>query len=363
MKERPDSSGWWRNAAESSDLRKFFATATRQQIKKHLEPVLGHRAEPQNVQAVCSRFGEDIFEASAVNGRALNAADRILVDNLPPSWQLIELSPIEPLGSNTKLTGLSQFPIAYAARDSEVVPDAVIPLCVLATQAVQHRGHCETLAASHRELRMQPHAIAGYSKHFRAFSVVTVEREAAHHAGKRAAIRRQVLYWYTTMLALAPSRQIRIELSYTPIARALVALAGWSQLDIISHTRVGQPNPLPLRFPGLVGRLDGNPDDLLHDVGLDAHACIPAWYRQEAAAIMRLCPRSENRWDLSRLGGHEYYDGACYRVSVRNGESWVSVVDGGFSNWAQQISKDRSLICLTGGLGTEHLLRVLQGDL
>jgi hypothetical protein len=363
MRQRPDSSGWWRNAADSSDLREFLARATRQDIKKHLEPVLGHRAESQNLQAVCGRFDEDIFEPSSVDGRILNAADRILVDNLPPSWRLIELSPVAPLGSNTKLTGLSQFPIACAARDSEVVPDAVIPLCILATRAVRHGENCETLAASHRELRMQSYSMVGYSKHFKAFSVVTVAREAAHHTRKRAAIRDQVLYWYGTMLALAPSCQIRVELSYTPVARVLVALAGWSRADLIGHTRAGRPNPLLQRFPGLLGQLDGNPDDLLHAAGLGAEARIPAWYRQEAAAIARLCPRSENRWDLSRLRGHEYYDGPCYRVSVRIGQSWVSVVDGGFSKWAQQISQDRSLICLTGGLGTEYLLRALQGDL
>ena len=323
---------------------------------------MSSRASLLDLHGTCDRFSEDIFTASPVDGRDFHAAERKLVDCLPSTWRLIELSPIAPLGSNTQLTGLSQFTIAHAARDAEVLPDAVIPLSVYATSLARNLDDIVTMAASHRELRMQPHTTPGFSKHFRAFSIASVSRESAHHSRKRGALRDQVSYWFTVLATLAPGVPVRIEFSYAPVAKALMETLGGTQEDAQAHTRTGQPSPIKDRHSTMQLELDADPNSLLAEVRIDSAVSIPEWYREEAIAISEACQTS-CIWDLSRVAGWGYYNGACYKLSVRVRDDWVAVVDGGFSAWARSIARDRSFICLTGGLGTEHLLKVVSDNL
>ena len=226
MKARHGSQAWWERVILTPSPQDYLASAPRQELKKYFEPVMSSRASLLDLHGTCDRFSEDIFTASPVDGRDFHAAERKLVDCLPSTWRLIELSPIAPLGSNTQLTGLSQFTIAHAARDAEVLPDAVIPLSVYATSLARNLDDIVTMAASHRELRMQPHTTPGFSKHFRAFSIASVSRESAHHSRKRGALRDQVSYWFTVLATLAPGVPVRIEFSYAPVAKALMETLG-----------------------------------------------------------------------------------------------------------------------------------------
>ena len=144
------------------------------------------------------------------------------------------------------------------------------------------------MAASHRELRMQPHTTPGFSKHFRAFSIASVSRESAHHSRKRGALRDKVSYWFTVLATLAPGVPVRIEFSYAPVAKALMETLGRNSGGRSGSHTTGQPSPIKDRHSTMQLELDADPNSLLAEVRIDSAVSVPEWLGRKRSPFMKL---------------------------------------------------------------------------
>ena len=59
--------------------------------------------------------------------------------------------------------------------------------------------------------------------------------------------------------------------------------------------------------------------------------------------------------DTDRASGRGYYRDVCFKVVARPGRDEVEVGDGGFTDWAAQLTGDRKRRLLVAGLGVDRI--------
>jgi hypothetical protein len=129
---------------------------------------------------VLRRYASDRYvRPAAVAPAALDELLRRAVEELPPSYERLELSPLCPLGTSSALGGVSQDWVVTAARGGEVVSD---PTNVLALECALRRRHDRSepvrLCAAQRVVRAQP-VEPPFSPHFGLFALCTAARKGA----------------------------------------------------------------------------------------------------------------------------------------------------------------------------------------
>lgn len=267
------------------------------------------RASGKNPTEVLADYESNRFvRPSPVLPRRLHAWENVLHSQLPPEVELLEISPVCPLGTNSVVAGVAQNWAVATERNSEVVSDSTN---VLALEAAVRRKKARSrfqntvpalhLAASHRLLRAQVFKGEGQMPHFRLFGLCSASRGAEFeqqaltlHLG----ILLRALYQH-----LGPSISLRLALSdfgdpATPTDRVQEWLAG-----------------LQRQFPRL---------------------------------ICRLAPEREN--------GRSYYRGWCFHLFATKptGEE-LFLADGGAVDWSRRLLSDRKERMVISGIGNERV--------
>jgi hypothetical protein len=97
---------------------------------------------------------------------------------LRDGYEVLELSPVAPLGTVSALTGLSQDAALATVRGLEVVSDATNVLALeVALRRRNDRGSTVRVASSQRVLRTQAPDLPGFHPHFRLLALVAGGRE------------------------------------------------------------------------------------------------------------------------------------------------------------------------------------------
>lgn len=145
---------------------------------------------------VLRRYESDPFVRPAdIDASGLAALEHEAVALLPGGFQLVELSPVCPLGTSSVLGGVSQDWVVTASRGGEVVSD---PTNVLALEAALRRRRDRTatvrLCASHRTVRAQRFS-PPLSPHFRLLALC-----AAGRAGQEDELVEEQIEYYRRIL-------------------------------------------------------------------------------------------------------------------------------------------------------------------
>ena len=350
----------------STDVVEYLARGRSELYRALVDGVAARRADRLSTGNWRARIEDELFAPARTSATDIHACDSVLIKHLPAKWEFVECSPVFALGLVRALTGLSQFEILVASRDAELVSDAVIPLTVLAARRFKRPFTPVTLATTHREVRLQRHTNPDFLRHFRAFSVATLTKGGRHHVGSRAAVGDQLRFWIACIRAIVGffgvRADIEVEVSHAAISRRLMAMAGISSDHAAAHTRLAKANPLVDRFGDALKMPLGSEDlQVLLNLVNDRNLLRPlrGWLREVLVDISDDFADVSIGWDFSRVAGATYYNGPCYHVSVvLSGKSHV-VVDGGFSDWGSTLLEDRSVLTVTGGLGSEHLISLL----
>lgn len=222
--------------------------------------------------------------------------DRLARTLLPDEYELVELSPVAPLGAVAALAGLSQDAAVATVRGTEVVSDATNVLALeTALRRRDDRGRLVRLATSQRMLRTHAPEAPGFHPHFRLLALVAGGRDRGSFAVEAQLLVEQ-LDFYVRLVAAVGGRELRVSL--TDLDERADAL----ERDVLE----------PLR---------------------DNHGELDA------------------RLDPAREHGRGYYTTACFDVSAGQ----TSVVDGGFVDWTQRLLSDRKERLLISGAGVERL--------
>ncbi|MDZ4878175.1 MAG: hypothetical protein CLLPBCKN_007610 [Chroococcidiopsis cubana SAG 39.79] len=252
-----------------------------------------------------------LVQPAATSPKQLLEFDRIAYSVLPPSFEVLELSPVCPLGTNSIVAPLDQNQTVTTIRNSEVCSDSTNVLaleCARRRRAREHRKEADTkLCASHRLLRPQAPNRPGTFPHFRIFSLVTAGRDRGSYRFEIAALTEHLEFYLRLLQFVRQSgfglKAIRIQLTVF--------------------------------------------DDIRHEV---LKAEVLDKLAQKYAAV---------EWSYTPVQQQErgYYTGVRFGIYARDGAGTeYFLVDGGFTDWTQQLLSDRKERLLISGLGSERFV-------
>lgn len=236
--------------------------------------------------------------------------DQVACGLLPPGFEVLELSPLAPLGCVAAVGTVSQNNVVTTVRNVEVCSDSTN---VLALECARRRRWpdqqaAETrLCASQRLVRAQVFSGPVTFAHFRIFSLVTAGRDSGSYRFEVAALVEQIDF-YVRLLIAGPAH------GFLP-GRVEVKLAAFDPA-MLETLDSGVRAPLSSRYPAVAFAFDAD-----------------------------------------RQGEHGYYVSAGFHIFLTTpaGERYF-LIDGGFTDWTQQLLSNRKERLLISGLGSERYL-------
>ena len=157
---------------KSTDLQSLLLEVFRERVKR------------RNPRIIFSDYVSNSFSLpSRCNPALLLEWDSVAFSHLPRCFTAIELSPVCPLGSVSRVAPISQDWILTTIRNMEVVADSTNILaleCAVRRQRFTQTAPTDTrpvhLACSHRVIRTQRYTSSNSLQHFRLFSLCSADR-------------------------------------------------------------------------------------------------------------------------------------------------------------------------------------------
>ncbi len=273
------------------------------------------RAAPQTPPQLLKAYQDNPFVRPTDLGYdKILEFDQWLLNHLPESFEVLELSPISPLGSCSTLATVHQNKVIGAGKNAEVVADAtnVMALeCAMRRQKLLMRDPKDSqtvhLASSHRHIRNQPSAESRHTPHFRIMGLCSAGRDQGNYKFEVEMLSLHIEYYQTLFKQLQTQHDFEVALRIT----------FWPEVS--SHTVDVVMQKLQQRLPD-----------------------------QE----IEMFPQ--------RSGGQSYYPRMCFRMDVKLADQEINLVDGGFTPWTRHMLSNGKERLLISGLGSELLMRVLK---
>jgi hypothetical protein len=253
-------------------------------------------------------------QPAAVNPKQLLEFDRLAYSVLPSSFELLELSPVCPLGTNSVMAPVDQDNAVTTIRNTEVCSDStnVLALECARRRRAGYRGKVRPeadtkLCASHRLLRPHLPDDPASFPHFRIFSLCTAGRDVGSYGFEVRALREH-LEFYVRLLQSAQQAGFKLEAVRTRITVF---------------------------------------DETCHDI-------LKAKVLDE---LSRSYSKVEFKFNQEQEGGQGYYAGVRFQMYARDqaGTEYF-MVDGGFTDWTQQLLSNRKERLLISGMGSERFI-------
>lgn len=281
-------------------------------LQSLLLEVYRERAKRRNLSIVFSDYASNSFtRPSQCDPIRLLEWDRIAFSHLPDGFHAIELSPVSPLGSISRLASISQDWVLTTIRNVEVVAD---PTNVLALECALRRQELIRseptnptpvhLACSQRVVRTQRFQGPDAVQHLRLFSLCSAGRNTGNLRFEINTVTQHIRFYLKSLRDfLGP---------VIPLRATVIDLHPDSHDDTI--------------FTALVEKLKKEFDDV--DISLEkAKTDGTEYYRHLRFHVYASRPR-----------GHE-----------------VELVDGGDTDWTQKLVNNAKERLVTSGIGSERL--------
>jgi hypothetical protein len=310
-------------------MRKIVRRIEREAGVPNLSEILVERIKPTDLQSlllqvyqerVKRRSPRDVFSDYISNSFTLPSRcdpaillewDRIAFSHLPEGFRGIELSPVSPIGSVSRMAPISQDWVLTTIRNMEVVAD---PTNVLALECALRRQEFTQseptnatpvhLACSHRVVRAQRYRSPGALQNFRLFSLCSAGRTTGNLRFEIRATTKHIRFYLESLRDFLGSD--------IPLRVTIIDLSPDSHDDAI--------------FSALLENLKNEFDDV--DMGLE---------------------KAQTR-------GTEYYRELRFHVyaSPARGHE-LELVDGGDTDWTQKLLNNAKERLIISGIGSERL--------
>ena len=284
-------------------------------LQSLLLEVYRKRAQPLTPRYLLQQYEQNRFvQPATVNPKQLLEFDRLAYSVLPSSFELLELAPVCPLGTNSVVAPVDQDNAVTTIRNTEVCSDSTN---VLALECARRRrgsdrgnSHPEVetkLCASHRLLRPHLPDDPASFPHFRIFSLCTAGRDRGSFGFEVAALKEH-LEFYVRLLQTAQQAGFRLE-------------AVRISLTVFDETRY------QVLKAEVLDKLSGNYSNV------------------------------EFMFNQKQKSGQAYYSGVRFQIyaSDKAGTDYF-IVDGGFTDWTQQLLSNRKERLLISGMGSERFV-------
>jgi len=239
--------------------------------------------------------------------------ERLAFSLAAPTFQPIELAPLCPLGATSVIAAVDQNSTIATIRNTELVSDStnVMALeCALRRRALlKSKNNLERvrLCASHRVLRAQNYNRPDLVAHFRHFALCSAGRDAGSLRFEFVSMVEHLQFYIRLLSSLADSGY-----SLQDLRANLTDLDGGAHHEGLRSAII---EPLAAQFPAIKFALD--PD---------------------------------------RQAGRGYYEKFCFAMYAKDVEGIDhNLVDGGFTDWTQQLLSNKKERLLISGIGVERL--------
>lgn len=312
---------------------------------------------------------------STIDVREAKILELELMENLPESFESIELSPVMPIGASSVLTRIDSKTILQTIRPVEVVNDTSV---VMALESVKRRMEnekwfsserreidCVYLANAHRELRGQVFIQKHLRQHFSSFTLTSSGRDIGRYGFEKTQQFTHLNYWLDSFEKLNNAGKyslcdITVYLSDINVMNSLIAEGVINRKDVVESTRKKGIDILEISGIRLPSKIDDIHSFSLVNPDKSMNRAISTLKKMDEEQIQKLRDKYPNIrfvYDLSRTAGIGYYDGICFKVKAKNRNNQeISLIDGGASNWTAQLSSDDKERFFGSGLGTEILV-------
>jgi hypothetical protein len=314
-----------------------------------------------------------VTQACDLDGRLLNEVER-LGYSAAPQFEAIELSPLAPLGSTAALTNLDQGNVLSTIRTFECASDPTIGLtleCARRRKRTTSRKETVRVCASQRVVRFPAPQKAGFTAHFKLFSLVSAGRDFGSFSFETAALREHIGVYLSILARLAAIDfafvDVDVELSDTRVVLHLCSMFGIDRDEIRASVRALDPesaNRLLEKHSVSWPRTVAESWEEMAPFNLPKHLLVQLGSLEEGVCAPL---RAEHRgvrlsFNLHRLTGLGYYEGPCFHIKTSDdrGQSFV-LADGGFVNWTQRLLGDSKERLMTSAIGTELMCRMFRG--
>jgi hypothetical protein len=247
-------------------------------------------------------------------------AHRILELNtfslLPEGFQIIDLSPLAPLGTSSVLTTVHQNNIVSTIRNVEVAADTTN---ILALECATRRGELlkkerknagtVKLCSSQRVTRGQPFENKNFSAYFNVIALCSAGRDTGNDVFEIKNLEEHVMFYIAVIERIVDKRELkRINIRF-------------------------------FSYPG--------PDNqrIIENI------------KNKLAGKEHICFRVEENSEF----GKSYYRRLRFMIDVVNcNNQEFNYVDGGFADWTSKLLNNKKERLLTSGIGTDLLLRTIK---
>ena len=298
---------------------------------------------------------------------------------LPHNYKKVQLSPINPLGTNSVITKVSQDVTLATTRNSEVNGDPTTALTLesayLRKEMAKSREtmfNTVSLATVHRVLRLQNFdKDKGYMQHFNLFGIVSSGREKQKDTFIYETIKEHIEIWIKFIREITKKgytfNKICVNISNINFIEHLINEGYLKRIDVNLNSLNDEYDLFKqnnIKLPNQIQSLNELEEDLIKSYNLEK--LIPLYKQIEEKIIKDL----KNRYkgiefciDFNRKAGLGYYEGLCYHIFAQNATgNNIQLADGGVVNWNQQLLSDKKELSVTSGFGAELIQKLFKRE-
>jgi len=313
-----------------------------------------------------------VTQSCELDGRLLNEVERVGY-GVASQFEATELSPLAPLGAIATLTGLDQGNVLSAIRSFELAADPTVGLaleCARRRKDSAGRKEITRLCASQRVVRFPAPKKAGFTAHFKLFSLVSAARDTGSFSFETAALREHVGSYLSLLTSLSAMdfrfEDVEVELSDTRVVGRLCSAFGINRDEIRASVRARDSESserLLEKRSAVWPRSVAEPCDDLAQFDLPKHLVVQLGLLEQYVCAQLREERKEVHlsFNLRRLTGLGYYEGPCFHIKAKNdrGEAFA-IADGGFVNWTRRLLGDDKERLMTSAIGSELICRMFR---
>jgi hypothetical protein len=297
-----------------ADLLKKLDTLSASELNSLLLEIMRRRSQSMDASDLMRAYEHNRFVAPSAIDPITFLKDELQLLTLAKSkdFEVLELSPLAPLGNCSIIAQADQNKIVSALRGTEVVADAT-NLMALESSVRRKRSKFDSsnvqLCAVHRHVRAQAlPPVKGFTAHFKIFCAVTAGRDEGSYSFEKEAL--------------------------------------FSHLDLYKNylTETLKIKRLSVTIKGLTNETNATPvSSLLFEHLKSKLSGVDLSFKP--------VPEAE----------HSYYQHTRFSIDIEHNGNVINIGDGGFVNWGQKLTSNAKERMFTSGIGLELLTKLRLG--
>lgn len=337
------------------------------QINNVLMEIMSQKVEAIKPAEVLKNYTENRFCLnSEINPKDLNLINSVFFNNLPDKYELLNISPVAPIGAISSLTEINQKTILSTIRNLEIVSD---PTGILALESAKRRKVSDndviTLATSHNSLRVQEFSKAHMTPYFSTMTISASGPDVGNRSFEFNQTKEQIEIWLNLFKELNSNnnyliKDISVGISDTEIISELIKNNLLDRDKVTSKIRVPETEhifkenniDIPIKSSTITSDIF-NEYPFLNKTSYK----LAEFNKNIINKLREMYPGIEFYFDLGRSSGMGYFNGLSFKIRGKNKDGQIyNLVDGGLCDWTAKILSNNKEQFVTSGAGTDIII-------